>query len=42
MDKDKVAKLRQDMINSFYINTDLTNDEIYQIVENILKKNGLS
>lgn len=41
MDKAKIDKLRQDMINSFYSNTELSNSEIYEIVENILRKNGL-
>lgn len=41
MDEEKVAKLRQDMINSFYSNTELSNSEIYEIIENILRKNGL-
>jgi len=41
MEKEKVNKLRQDMINSFYSNTELSNSEIYEIVEDILRKNGL-
>ena len=41
MDKEKVAKLRQDIINSIYSNTELSNSEIYEIAENILRNNGL-
>ena len=41
MTKEQVDKLRQDLINALYSNTDLGNDTIYEIVEKVLRKNGL-
>lgn len=36
-----VEKLRQDIINALYINSELSNEKIYEIVEEILIKNNL-
>lgn len=41
MTKEQIDKLRQDFINALYSNTELSNGEIYEIVENVLRKNGL-
>lgn len=41
MEKEKVDKLRQDMINELYSHTELGNGAIYEIVNKILSKNNL-
>lgn len=42
MEKEKVNHLRQDIINALYIHTELSENEIYRITEEILRKNNLT